>query len=240
MVGTIAPSRQVPAPSDPREAFARLPEIIDCLLEHTLLPPTNLRAVARELRVDDVQRGYRLPFSGAIERSTFGYRVIYAAEQTRERQRFTIAHEFGHAFLFGRNLPYGWSDTEVETFCDQFAAELLMPTRAIAPQLREGLSLRAVEELAERFEVSLQAVAIRVAQATGVTFFIGDASHVRWRTSGPDIDEDILARLAGRALATREPVEEPLWDRSEDCGWVLEAAPRRKHVIMMLRREDTE
>ncbi len=96
--------------------------------------------------------------------------VLRPAEAT-SRQRFSIAHEIGHALLLeslGRQPehlpelhdPAIWP--ELERLCDQAAAELLVPLddflRAVA---QIGCSPRAVERLSEGFRVSSDVILLR-------------------------------------------------------------------------------
>lgn len=77
------------------------------------------------------------------------------------RDRFTIAHEFGHLFLHQGEiaLPRGpqtnhkhYEDSEWQA--DTFAAEFLMP-------YEEVLAMTSPEEIGERFLVSDQAATVR-------------------------------------------------------------------------------
>lgn len=80
------------------------------------------------------------------------------------RKRFTIAHELGHLFLhqkfeegifkdsvFYRNLKF----TTEELEANEFAANLLMPKVHFIEVLESG---KTIEEIADIFNVSLQAV----------------------------------------------------------------------------------
>ena len=95
------------------------------------------------------------------------------------RQRFTIAHEIGHAVLSARDHLYvdriarlrdahsaeGTDPAEIEA--NAFAAELLMPRDLLDAHLRRrgGLDIYDqddVRRLADDFEVSTQALLIRL------------------------------------------------------------------------------
>jgi Zn-dependent peptidase ImmA (M78 family) len=70
------------------------------------------------------------------------------------RHKFTIGHELGHIFLdhLKRNMKYG---TEREAYI--FTDELLMPTLGIL-----HLGLNTAEEIAEHYQVSLDAAKIKI------------------------------------------------------------------------------
>jgi Zn-dependent peptidase ImmA (M78 family) len=98
------------------------------------------------------------------------------------RQRFTIAHELGHWRLHGKKevivdhlVRIDFRDDRAsaathheEIQANAFAAELLMPSEFILLELKKrGLSEaegvgEVVEDLAERFEVSQQAMEYRL------------------------------------------------------------------------------
>ncbi|OFZ79440.1 MAG: hypothetical protein A2583_03070 [Bdellovibrionales bacterium RIFOXYD1_FULL_53_11] len=99
------------------------------------------------------------------------------------RQRFTIAHEVGHLLLHQtKNLhvdnllrsavnfrdessSLGVDDKEIEA--NQFAADLLMPEDFLLQDVRNVSSTEpeaAVEELADKYRVSIQSMAIRLSK----------------------------------------------------------------------------
>jgi len=96
----------------------------------------------------------------------------------KRRQRFTIAHELGHfalhpksnfvdhTVLYLRNATSSQATDVKEMEANQFAAELLMPTKFIKATLRdESVDLEddeKIEALADRFQVSTQALTYRL------------------------------------------------------------------------------
>lgn len=81
-------------------------------------------------------------------------------------QMFTIAHELVHLWLGLSALPDGdWfstSDEPVERFCNQVAAEILMPNEEVAALWQAGRSAsQNCEALAKRFKVSSLALLFR-------------------------------------------------------------------------------
>ena len=118
--------------------------------------------------------------SGLLLRN--GHQNIIAVEkqQSKARQRFTIAHELGHLLLhdgeeirvdtnFRVNLRSPESSTaedieEIEA--NAFAASLLMPDHFLRSDLQNFVldidDARQVQELARRYEVSAQAMTIRL------------------------------------------------------------------------------
>jgi Zn-dependent peptidase ImmA (M78 family) len=119
--------------------------------------------------------------SGLVRRRPDGSAIIGVnAANSLRRQRFTIAHEVGHLLLhldedfhIDERFPIGFR-SEVSSLAvdpreieaNQFAAELLMPASFLrADLLGRSFDIEsddALDELATRYEVSLQAMAIRL------------------------------------------------------------------------------
>jgi hypothetical protein len=129
---------------------------------------------------------------GALVRSTYltgaeariamaGERAIITVSTTvrdSRRRRFSVAHELGHlemhrtegglAFCVSTDIdewPSHQADAGREQEANQFAAALLLPERFFKPLCRKKEpSLDLVAELADRFDVSLTATALRYLQ----------------------------------------------------------------------------
>jgi Zn-dependent peptidase ImmA (M78 family) len=116
--------------------------------------------------------------SGVVARR--GKQVLILVEQSDPpyRKRFTIAHELGHHFLhlssdgefvdqevdILREEGTGDLDsprTSQEVEANQFAAALLMPAELVK---REWPKYQSIEGMARRFQVSWQAMGIRIVQ----------------------------------------------------------------------------
>lgn len=95
------------------------------------------------------------------------------------RQRFTIAHELGHYLLhkgdvfvdrpFLRDSKSSLAIDKQEIEANQFAAALLMPEELVTEEFIDLIEKRKIsspdiliEELASHFEVSIQAMTIRL------------------------------------------------------------------------------
>lgn len=149
--------------------------------------PVDLDALAEKAGIrikygdfDDEMSGF------AYQKSGVKYIGVNITESP-VRQRFTIAHEFGHMFLHQQDpLSYdpsvelihfrderstaGTSTKEVEA--NAFAAELLMPEEVVRKEIQEmrGIDLHdsaAVERLASKFNVSQAAITVRLTNLYG-------------------------------------------------------------------------
>lgn len=119
--------------------------------------------------------------SGMVHRRADGTALIGVnSSHAKTRQRFTIAHELAHLLLHrdenfhvDEKSPIGFRNEESslatnanEIEANQFAAELLMPVKLLEKEI-ENLpknidAERAVLELADRFQVSEQAMTLRL------------------------------------------------------------------------------
>lgn len=158
---------------DPRAAIEAYAEKLLTAAEQRSLPiKVDLIASVKGIR----SREGRFDFAGRIYAEEDGQLVMdLNATDSRERQRFTAAHELMHtAFPSFREEGRYRLDAEVETkpvnqeeeyLCDLGAAALLMPAPLVGSEFSIGQGgLRAVERLARSAEVSLQAAGNRLAE----------------------------------------------------------------------------
>ena len=118
--------------------------------------------------------------SGALVKENDGFSIYINERHPINRQRFTIAHELGHYFLHRDKLkkenqgivdtikavegmPHitrikGNGSNKEEKEANRFAARLLMPKSIFK---RVYKSTNSIEEVAEKFRVSVQAAAVR-------------------------------------------------------------------------------
>ncbi len=130
-----------------------------------------LEDIAYDLGIEVTYR----PLSGAeahlVRVGNKGGITISDRIQERGRQRFAIAHEIGHWELHqGRTQMFlcttedmsDYQSSAEEIEANIFASELLMPMRMMMPAHKQGdPSVAIPEEIAQRFEVSLTAAALR-------------------------------------------------------------------------------
>ena len=124
-------------------------------------------ATITELPRLEVMRAANLIGSGMTSWSRGMWRVLINGAEPESRQRFTLAHEFKHILdaacedVVYRHLPEGPArERHIEAVCDHFAACLLMPKAWVKKAWGQGF--QDLGELAWRFEVSQQAMLIRL------------------------------------------------------------------------------
>ena len=152
-------------------------------------PPVNVRTAAEALGygvspLEELDDGV----SGVFVSKGSGGAIGFNRGHARVRQRFTIAHELGHALMHRGRMPlfidkgYGVAfrdarsstgEVRMEREANAFAAALLMPepmVREAAAELSwaHGLDLGggggALKALAQRFKVSQEAMSYRLAK----------------------------------------------------------------------------
>lgn len=139
-----------------------------------LVPPTPWDSSAESVPVDAVS--ICVPAEDPI--------VLLNSGTPSERQRFTLAHELGHMVMHA--IP----DAEQEKQANRFAAELLMPVKAIRPHLRGQVTLARLLELKTEWKVSTWAL-LRRAHSLGelsdwqYRTLAMEMSSMGWRTNEP-------------------------------------------------------
>ncbi|MGO1406072.1 helix-turn-helix domain-containing protein [Agrococcus casei] len=113
--------------------------------------------------------------------------IILNSALPTDRKRLTVAHELGHLVLHNQYI-----DVDVEDQANQFAAELLMPSHLIAPQLN-NLTLGKLADLKAEWGVSMQAIferAYRLGKATSDERqrFYRQMNSRGWKTREPGSD----------------------------------------------------
>lgn len=140
--------------------------------------PVKLGAMAQELGIDVKLSSLPMNVSGQISKTENGYEIKINRHESRQRQRFTLAHEIAH-FLLHKDAIEGLGGTlkdnvlyrsgapeTIEYEANRLAAFIVMPENVLKEaysRFGENLSEGAVEHLAEQFGVSKAAMEIRMA-----------------------------------------------------------------------------
>lgn len=147
---------------------------------HTSRKPVPLGAMAKDLgitvKVSALERGR----SGLIEYNEGSYTIKINRYETRERQRYTLAHEIAH-FLLHRdiiessggivdNVLYrSGQPEEIEYQANRLAADLILPNEYLISDLSSvGVPItdEVIERLAREWQVSKAAMEIRLSSYT--------------------------------------------------------------------------
>ena len=140
-------------------------------------PPVKLGALAKALGLKVKLATMSPGISGEIRpdpEAEAGYIIRVNRHETRERQRFTLAHEIAHFLLHRDYIGEGIADNvlyrsgqsdKIEVEANRLAAELVMPRAKVDARVQEYdylLSDEEIELLAREFQVSKPAMEIRV------------------------------------------------------------------------------
>ena len=126
------------------------------------------------------------------------------------RQRFTLAHEYGHHVMRHEGAPpdstqtviQGLTRSSVEVQANAFAAEFLAPAAGVRAMVDEEPTLETLARLAGHFGISMQAALVRLNNLRLTTrddelrAELGDADLRAWVR--PAEREDALARIGRR------------------------------------------
>lgn len=164
-------------------AKARAREILQ---QYGYRPPIDVYQVAKDLELEVVEEAMEDYVSGMLVRR--GKRGIIAVNSKHHpnRRRFSVAHEIAHFVLdhegnkfvdaapvFFRDDVSGKGISSQEIEANNFAAELLMPFDVITERLRrrpiDAFDDLAIQNLANYFEVSVQALTIRLVKLGLIT-----------------------------------------------------------------------
>ncbi len=75
-----------------------------------------------------------------------------------ERKRFILLHELGHLLM---TLPIEMAGKDVETMCDSFATEMLLPAESLIAKIgksRHDISLTELTDLQQQFGISVDQI----------------------------------------------------------------------------------
>jgi predicted transcriptional regulator len=139
-------------------------------LGYWMLPAVPTDVLRRLPFLIDVSFHAGLSRSGLATKTKQGRAIVLHAGERRVRQRFSLAHEIKHvlddallAELHGELYRDGGGFTateRAEQVCDHFAACLLIPKVTVRRDWTSGQ--QHIERLARRYEVSTQAMRIRL------------------------------------------------------------------------------
>lgn len=156
----------------------------ELLREHGVeTPPVPVEDIARSLGTQIVFDNFDSDLSGILYRGKGAVIIAVNSTHSAKRQRFTIAHELGHLRLHENQVMFvdkavrvdrrdtkasaGIDDREIDA--NGFGAALLMPKTMLISEIesltdsQKSNAETLIDLLAERFEVSFQAMKYRLA-----------------------------------------------------------------------------
>lgn len=189
--------------------------------------PVNVRSLAYQLGVTSIDFA-RLVEDGRLETDGRDARILLRENTNSRRTQFTIAHELGHLLLtepgqasVERRLV---TDSDVERFCDQFAAALLLPRDWVRGRFSHSpQKLESLRQLSRSSSTSMAASLVRLQQVAGWRRMllqwrrVGETWSFRW---GAGVPGSIHGRIR-TPTAARELVGEIQRTTSQDLSVTL-------------------
>lgn len=200
--------------------------------------PVDLEEIAMQLRcpVQDAS-GFPPHCYGALALLEGRFNILVStACPTPGLRRFTIGHEIGHASIDGHTDALKWSDQAgarvalseghyrslrdpVEVEADHFASELLLPERWARPLIDSlPIGMNAIRAVADHFEASLSAAAVRYASlsAAPVAIVLSKGETIEWVAASREVTQADFFRynavrtaIVPRGSATKRLADNP-------------------------------
>lgn len=145
--------------------------------------PVRIEKIIRKLGIELDERDFEYAMSGAAIIDAGRKIISINKKESDVRKRFTAAHELGHILLhydqelnvdlkpirLNRDLNSATGESWREIEANYFAASLLMPTDLLAKHHEKLVNAHEDDDevltaLARKFEVSIQAMSIRLAK----------------------------------------------------------------------------
>ena len=155
-------------------------KVVVDILEGVAHPPTDLDGVMHRLKVARVEANNDMMVTGALRKVGSELSIHVFPGLSTGRRRFTIAHELGHAFFESTGPRPPRSGKELETICDKFAAEVLMPRRSFVRCAGRRPDIGRLFELAHIFRVSRSAVFLRALDLYRFKSFEIEGEYFNW------------------------------------------------------------
>ncbi len=144
---------------------------MEVIVRHQQTVPVDVHALAANLGLPvrfDRALGKNAGMIEQDPQAPAGYSIYINRNDPPRRQRFTLAHEIAHYVLHADMIGDGITDSpmyrsklsdEYERQANRLAADILLPAKSVRAEYR---TCRAVVPLADRFDVSADAMRIRL------------------------------------------------------------------------------
>jgi len=213
--------------------------LVEHLLRDVTCPPTDLDMVMRRCNIVNCELDHDLVVPGEIRQTSDGLKIYLTPGLSTGRERFTVAHEVGHAIFESTGQRCPRRGEELERLCDKIATELLMPTGIFKKYAGPNPTLDRVIELCDLFQTSIAATLRRVPELYRVrTFEVRDGtttskiSNIWLAGASPTFHESILRAMNGES--GKEAIE--FYTNTGYTRWNMEwrCLRQRKHALFML------
>ncbi|MDW7729316.1 MAG: ImmA/IrrE family metallo-endopeptidase [Bacillota bacterium] len=181
-------------------------------------PPIPVEDICRHFDIEcivdaDIESEALLIIGEKISRPLI---AVKANKRYESRVKFSLAHELGHYIIpehqdskyyctLGDLNDYHEKSAEIEA--NQFAAELLIPSQWLTPEIRRhDVTLNMLKTFAEKFETSLSSTAIKVAGLCSdrIAVVYTQNGQIRWHKKSESFDLYLASgNLKSLSIASR-------------------------------------
>lgn len=163
--------------------------------------------------------------------------IAISSGKSADRLRFSIAHELGHLVM---HQVIRGRLSQAEKDADKFAAEFLLPEKAMQQEIHSPITLTSVARLKPRWGVSMQAL-IRRARNLGIVtdrqyrYLFERLSARGWRNREPsnlDVPEEkpqLVAKMIAQLYGTSNILESLASDMCLPVNRVMELV--KEHIL---------
>lgn len=210
-------------------------------VEDQLIDPFQ---VAQDLGIKVKEDNFK-GFDGALIKSGRKILILLNEGMARNRKAFTVAHELGHWYIVEhKNKDYTCSaigrynsNEPTEQEADRFSAEFLMPRKVFQEIMKDKtFSLASITDIADYFNVSMQAAAIKYTQLAKAScaVILTESGIIKWFSKSYSFKYFINIKIppSEKTLAQQFYIKSPkkniLEGRVSINAWVQIDKPERR------------
>ena len=144
---------------------------------HAGIPPVDVERLAIRVGIKEIRKA-NISVDGILLPTQEGFVLTINENSHPTRQRFTCAHEIAHTYFEPLHCELRVANTQdtamiktcngnLEHLCDIAATHILMPDQMFKQAaLKFGVSIEAINHLADMFQTSIRATAIRFVETS--------------------------------------------------------------------------
>lgn len=176
--------------------------------------PIDLNYVAEKLMIRVIRRDLGVGVEGACK--SIGIKrlvVLTPTPSSLQKERFTFSHEIGHLLIHHSSyvcveefFNSFKSQNDEENEANDFAAELLLPRRALLDILtKRDITFKLIEQVSKKFGTSLSVAAIQLIRSFNDNAVIiwHDGQHLLWKVKSDHCTLDISEVISPMVLANK-------------------------------------
>ena len=162
---------------------AAVEEVARRLTDGQTVPPIKLDLVFHRMKVRSFRVEPDLLSAGELRPADDGFEIAVSGLDSERRRRFSAAHEVAH-IVMERTGPWRpRHGAELERLCDMIAGRVLLPGPLLIERLQYPVTVSEIIRIADLFEASLTAAAVRCADVSRVALVQIEDGAIAWATN---------------------------------------------------------